>query len=327
MLGGGRVVWIDEAFMLEPAHDFKHGMTDMALDDAGGGAVVLAVHSDYDYSDDASVVALAPDHSETWRIPLGLFYHSKVVANGDVMVLQTDAREINGAEVEREGSGQRLVALRVADGSIAWHKLIAGNLAIAADGTVVVAGTFNQTLDVGGTATPLTSAGYGGYVAALDPLTGDGRWALYLGGTEVAITLPVLGVGPAGEVAVAWKRDSAPMSMWLLDASGTVRWTQSTEALITTLVPDGDRVLASSDSSNTFEIDGTFAQYSASGIDWERQVTGDGRQEVRLLTLAQGRLIASIFSDRASRFDPPPTTKIGDVTFSGDGQALCEIAH
>lgn len=306
-----RFVWVRDDFTLEHSMWSDYDDFKIAIDGAGGG--VLALLPDPTDPSGAmnpkTVIALAPDHTERWKVPLGVLGIAGVAASSDMIVL----------DVWR-GGGPTLVALRVADGSMAWSKSLGTVGAFAPDGTLIVTGTFSGTLDLGGTTTPLVATGTDVYVAAADALTGEARWAVRLDVADDKQNIPAVGVGSAGEVAVWWyPQGTGPSALTLLDAAGAVRWTQPFDGGTTALLPDGDRVLTTRVTSSEVAI----AQYSAGSLDWQRPVTGGGA--VKLLALAGGRLIGAITN---GSFDTPmPSTTVGDVTVDGGGMAIVEFAQ
>jgi outer membrane protein assembly factor BamB len=325
----GSVAWLGPAFTTEASRAIDQSITDIAIDDAGGTAISVGTYVDVqemqDYTwRDAAVIGLGPDHVQRWRAELGNIYNASVAASSTIIALDTDATHVDGVTIATAGSPRAtLVALRASDGSVLWHhdKPILGAMAFAPDGTLIIGATFSGTLDLGGATTPLTTTGIDGVVAALDPMTGDGIWAVQLDSMgTMRGELGGVAVGPAGEVAATWTTDidAVPASVMLIDA-GVVRWTQpATRAEVyAPIVTDGEHVVTSGVG---------FAQHSASGTDWQRPIAGPGTHIGQVLAL-DTRLIGSIYSAPVGIGDPPVSTTIGDVTYDGDGIAVVELTH
>jgi outer membrane protein assembly factor BamB len=324
-----RVAWLGSAFTTEATLGISDGLVSIALDDAGDTAIATGtyvdVHEMQDYTwADAAVIGLGPDHVQRWRTELGNVQGARVAASSAIIAVVTDAKQIDGVTISTSRNGASLVALSASDGRLLWHiDRYVGPIAFAPDGTLIVAATFSGTLDLGGTTTPLTTTGTDGFVAALDPMTGAGKWALQL--DAMGSTTPELGgvaVGPGGEVAASWTTDfdAVPASVMLIDATGVVKWTQpaSRDEVYGSIVTDGEHVLTSG---------AAFAQFSTSGMDWQRSIAGPGQHVGQVLALAGSRLLGSIYSAPLGIGDPPVTTTVGDVTYDGDGIAVVELAH
>jgi len=325
-----RVAWLGSAFTTEATFAISDDLVNVALDDAGGTAIATGTYVDVEEMQDytwanAAVIGLGPDHGQRWRTELGNVLGVRLAASSSIIAVITDAKQINGVTISTSRIGSSLVALSASDGSVLWHisQPFVGAMAFAPDGTLIIGATFTDTLDLGGTTTPLTTTGIDGVVAALDPMTGAGKWALRL--DAMGSMTPELGgvaVGPGGEVAASWTTDydAVPASVMLIDATGVVKWTQPATRgeVYAPIVTDGEHVLTSG---------GGFAELSASGMDWQRSIAGPGQHAGQVLAFAGGRLLGSIYSAPTGIGDPPVTTTVGDVTYDGDGIAVVELAH
>ena len=304
------IAWLGDDFTVEDATPFYLPAW-LAIDDAGGIAVV-----DNSSGSGSHLFSLAPDHRQRWSV----LAPDKPVASSEQIVVQV------------QGDGDTLFARRVADGSLAWQRStldVGDPVTFAPDGTLITTGFISGTVGIGGAALPLVPGrlpsalgSRDAFVAALDPLTGEARWATRIHELPVAElepepwlgkdwgNVPVVGVGPAGEIAV-WNPRSGVLT--LLDATGTQLrqwrlWWPSTEcpgpdacSLTRVVLPDGDRVLISDTLCTDFIIadpntqtttcNSTVTQYSATGRDWERAFPGS---DLELLTLADGRLLAEV---------------------------------
>ena len=320
--------WLRSDFTTEAWKTFDQQIIDVGLDDRDDGAAIAIgtyvdpeAAEDYGFSD-AAVIAFGPDHAQRWSDDLGDIYSAEVVASPAIIAVVTDAAQINGTTISSNIEDYSLVGLSATDGSVAWHKPISGAMAFAPDGTLIVAGTFADTLDLGGTTTPITTTGIDGFVAALDPATGDGRWVVQLDGKDtLSADVYTVAVGPSGEVAIDWTTDfdARPSTLISYDSTGVERWTLPIDYTATALVTDGDHIFASG---------GSFAQYSATGPDWQQPIVSTESAGGDVLALADdGSLVASIFSAETAIGDPQATTTVGGLSWFGDGLALFDLVH
>jgi hypothetical protein len=321
---GDQVVWLGDGFTTQGWQTFDQGILDVGLDDTGDAAVAVG-------TDDcetamsgfgATLVAFGADRDAVWRDDLGTVYQTAILAVTPDVILVTIVTDYANETIRGVPITSPTVALRTSDGSVAWQQDLLG-AAAAPDGSLVVAGSFSGTLDLGGTAPSLTSTGTAVYAGALDPATGEGRWASVVD-ADIGSGLPnidALATGPSGEVAMAWRADlDAPAgSLAMLDATGNVEWTQPLAQPITSLVTDGDAVVAA-DREQT-----SFAEYSMAGLDWQRPVTTTGQDTPAVLAFSGGQVIASI-STVGGTAPPPDSTTVGDVTYAGDGLAVFDLA-
>lgn len=310
------LVWLRDDFTREHSMPFAHENVGFSIDDAGGVVVTIGPPDDLGPATPSyttPVTALAPDHSTKWKTSTGAFFGA--LANTEIVLLSSPAYPA-------------LIALHAADGSAAWSKRgpsYTSRLGFAVDGTLIVAGTFSGTLDLGGTAQALVATGMDVFVAAIEPSSGSARWATRIDVTDET-AFPILnafGLGPNGEIAVSWADTGGP-SLSLIDAVGTVRWTLAVPLInrMNSLIPNGDLVLATTLTGGESAV----AAYSANGVEWRRVISaGAGWREVSLLELVGDRLLASIKS--VGDATGPTTTTIGDVTYDGSGLAVVELVH
>jgi hypothetical protein len=324
---GDQLVWLGDGFATTAWTTLDRDILAVALDDAGDAAAAIGTPSETDPMDgfDAAVVGFAADHAEVWRDDLGTVDLASVVAVGSAVIVASIDSDLADRMIGGVPITEPMVALRTSDGSVAWQRDEA-QAGIAPDGTVIITGMFSGTLDLGGSATPLTSSATALYVGALDPGTGLGRWAVVVdddvGSGDAAVD--ALAIGPSGEIAVSWRAaiDEMPGSLVMLDAGGNLRWTQPIAQPSSALVTDGDHVVAA---SALFQQD-SFSEYAMTGLDWQQAVTASGLDTPAVLALADDRIIASITSGPSSA-PPPDSTRIGDVSYAGDGLALFDLAR
>jgi hypothetical protein len=313
------LVWLRDHFTVEHSTELQHVNIAIVIDELGGGAAVpLSDEHDPDaWRSSWPVYGFTPDHSIKWTTRVtGLI--DTVRASSEIVSLDvfTDS--------------PAALALRASDGSMAWRKPLV-RMVLAADGTLIYSKYFSGTLELGGTTTPLAATGNDLVVAGIDRLTGDARWAVMLDDPNEAAqsTRPLtLGVGADGEIAVSWVADGIPV-LSLIDATRTVLWTQPSSACggsLWSLQPYGDKVLAIATPAMT--TDDLVVQCSATGLDWQRAITGTGWHGASLLALGS-RLIAAISSSTPLGSPPSfkPTTTVGDVTYEGDGVAIVELVY
>jgi hypothetical protein len=297
------LVWLDPELQQIGSTQIERSPMDLAIADDDSVAFATGTRVEEPLTDayyvDTSVVSLAPDRSTRWRLELGRAWVS-IVATPDVVVLVTNAQHINGVPIQ-EQSYDATAVLRASDGALLWHKPITHKYAVGGDGSLFAASSF-------------------GYVASLDPLTGAERWVIQDPG-GVSSRLGSIAISPSGEVAVTWPYDSAVSAdlLSVLDTLGNVKWTRSIRPP-RSFVTDGERVIGTGYPSK-------FVQYSASGVDWEQPVVNDaGFNTPMVLGLANDRLYGTIETSSYG-VEGPATTTIGDVTYSGDGLVIVELAH
>jgi hypothetical protein len=317
---------------------------------ADDGVAFVSIRSDNDFGYDTSIVALDADHDERWRLELGSlddYEDYSLVGDHDVVVM-TGQRLTIADPIVTTGD---VVALDGGTHAVRWRRRFPQQdpyqqvlIRLAPEGgPVIVAGSFNNTLDFGGSVGVLHATGsFDAFVAGLDRATGDTLWATQFSVEHLVVAnANQLAVGPGGEVALAvgWEtsngHDSGPAAgpltvgtqiidaspslsraIALLDPTGDVRWIQPSEDLIS-LVTDGTRVFGGARA--------VLSGLSAAGVDWRRPLTGAGYHVATLAALAGDRLLGSITSiPDQDQLEPVVD---GDVTIAGQGVAYVEIAH
>ena len=313
----GTVAWLGPSFTVEDATTFDTDIIDVAIDDDGGTVVSTGSYLENEY-DNAAVIGFGPDHAQAWRRDLGEVFTASLAASPAIIALTTNAANVGDTPTLGPPGTTTLVGLHASDGSVAWQKPIYAFTTFAADGTLLVSGGFTGTLDLGGTSTPLQAGtGHSGYVAALDPATGDGLWAVRVAGLGAGDgDVGPIAAGPSGEVAFVLNLETTSGEhssvVGLLDANG-LRWAQAGGAA--SIATDGTHVVTA------------VAQYSATGIDWQRPITGTGTHVANVLGLADDHWLASIHSEPLTIGGPEASTTIGDVTYAGDGLALVDLVR
>ncbi len=200
------------------------------------------------------------------------------------------AGELNEITFPGTGSNDAFVARYNADGTFLWARAIAGAgydcvwaIAILADGTVLAAGSFEQTVTFGAgeaNETNLTSAGsYDLFLARYNP-DGTLAWVKTVSSTDFDYPK-----------AIAVQADG---SVWLTGQHGNGSVLGAGEA--------GETVLASGWGTDIF-----VARYTPDGkLVWARTVYGDQQHDAGedIAVLADGSSIVTGWYYRAATFDP-----------------------
>lgn len=351
----GQLQWLASDFTVRDTQTFEAAPSSydpevdgVALADDGSALVTIKSDDDFEYV--TSILSLGVDGTPRWRIEPGDltdWSHYAVVADGDVAVVTGQRFAIDYDTPLTTGD---VVALDGPTGEVRWRRRFPQPdvdqqqvaLALVPDGPVIVAGSFNNTLDLGGSVGTLTAVGsFDVFVAGLDRATGDALWATQFSVDRfVLASAKHLAVSPTGDVAmiVGWQttidHDSgiaagslaiagqtvAPSdlsrALALLGPAGELQWIQSSEDFIS-LVTDGTQVFASAR--------GVFAGLSATGVDWRRSLDGLGYHFGFVSAFVGDRLLGTIAS--VPDQDGLGPLVDGDVEISGEGTAFVELAH
>ncbi len=316
---------------LTPIHStpLDQNVFDLAVDDSDAITVVARGRvNDYNaptsplYS--GAITHYGADFERAWSHSLEEFTYERIEAVSSAhVVVSTDANKIDGIRVSEN---YYLASLSATDGSVLRRdQLQMPKVAFAPDGTMILAGRFAGTLDLGGDAPPLDGGAGTAYVAAIDATSGRGRWITPLDSARGGYGhVWRVAVGPGGEIAVTWTPDSLSDeadSVTLLDAFGNVRWTQP--GLLHSIHTDGVHVIGRDRAG--------VVQYSATGVDWHRDVEcgWNGIVQVgnfELLAVVDDHLLAFVQCGGYGE-EAPPTVRIGDVSFVNDGAAILKLAR
>ncbi|MEO8554004.1 MAG: hypothetical protein ABI678_28715, partial [Kofleriaceae bacterium] len=354
----GQVVWLASDFTITDPQSFDAapGTYDpeaSGIQLADDGAAYASVRGDNDFGFDTSFVALDSRHAQRWRLEVGSLddYEGYGLAGDSDLAVITGQR-LNLSANEPVVMTGDVVALEGSTGAVRWRRRFPQPdqdqqvvLGLAPDGgPVIVAGSFNNSLDLGGSVGMLHAAGsFDAFVAGLDRTTGETLWATQFSVDHFVIArVNHLVVGPAGELAmnIGWEttigHDSGPAAgmltigtrtvapqaelsraIALLGPTGELQWVQQSEDLIS-LVTDGSRVFGGAR--------GVLSGLSAVGLDWRRPVTGPGFHVGSVSGLIGDRLVGTISSlpDVDGAFAPAVD---GDVTIAGRGVAFVELVH
>ncbi len=151
------------------------------------------------------------------------------------------AGEVNQTTLSVQGGGDAVLASFGRLGTLQWARAISGpgleqlgSVFVRPDGSILISGSFDQTLTLGpgeSTETTLTSAGgTDSFIACLES-TGTLRWAMRRGDAELNL-IGVGGVFSDGSFVVGGQNATAQgipsqFELQRLDANGVVQWTRT----------------------------------------------------------------------------------------------------
>ena len=323
----------------------------VAIDD-----LVLVVDRPRDGLDQADLVAVVASGTEVWRIPTGADRVALTLAGGYAIAYGWTEEAVSFGEFTVQGLFA--VGLGALDGQPVWawswsQGFEAEMVAIgAADGSVVLAGTFAGGLDLGGTSAPLNAGATAGFVGVLDP-SGAGVWARQLIG-PAASDVAAVTRAPDGSIVIAGgfsggtldldtvvlrpAAATADQFVAVLEPDGTPRWgmllgdstaepIQAITASETGVVVGGwhiDGPLSFGSDTVPQEWDAYLASLADGAVSWLVQVGGAGNQAIASLGW-NGALHASIVQ-YAAEGEPPASLDFRDLALEGDGTLHLELA-
>ena len=364
--GDGWLAWLDGTLGIKHsvALDSEYGPLRARLLAMGpeDDAVVLGAWND-DFNDHHFLIAFAPDGRERWRHDLvSTGAPDAIVINRDLVIIGSGGE--NGYSIDLHNAKKQHVAgLDLETGVVRWYVQlpepangVRGPLALetTSDRSVVIGGSFQEPLVLGGAVAPLMpTSPPSGFLARLDP-AGRGVWATTINPTSLSAHGHVqqLSVGPDDEIGVigeglgTFGTATIPgiHDQWiaLVEPDGTPRWIRelgdSLHERVGSLITDGTNVIAAGNydgnglafdpgGRRAESYDGFLVSMGPTGPSWLRLASGAAEQGISLHTLTAPRIIASIHSHAYTDDSPPAAFTFGDVAIKGNGFVIGELAR
>ena len=318
--------------------------------------LVLVVDRVPGESGPADLVAVAESGTELWRIPT---VAEKVwLAPAGVAVIVYGSSQEATSFGDYTVQGLFAVGLGAGDGQPLWAwsapQSFASTITAAGadDGSVVVAGSFDGELALGGTTAPLNAGAAAGFIGRIDA-TGAGVWSRQLIG-PAASDVRWISLAPDGSIAVAGSYSGGSLDLdavvlsseaelsdqfvAVLEPDGTPRWgmnlgdgtTERIQAIAATdagVVVGGwhaDAALSFGGPTVAQEFDAYLARLTDGAVTWLVQIGGAGNQSVAGVGW-NGALHASVVQ-YASESGPEASLDFRAATLEGDGAIHIELA-